>query len=172
MQNGELVIRLIRRHWFYLWPKTILLVIIAVIPVALVSWLLDVIGVVDDLGWFYTIPVAGWLIWWSIQAFLNWYRYDNDIWVVTNQRLIDSFKPHPFRHRLATADLVNVQDTSVLRAGIFATILGFGDVVCHTAGAGLQPFRIIGTPNPAEVQLLIDKERDRERNRLHGAEGP
>ena len=44
---------------------------------------------------------------------------------------------HPFSHRLATADLVNVQDISVEKIGFIPTVLGFGDVVCQTAsGAG------------------------------------
>jgi hypothetical protein len=105
-----------------------------------------------------------------VRLILNWYRYANDIWVVTNQRVVDSFKPHPFSHRLATADLVNIQDITVEKIGFIPTVCGFGDVVCETAGSQ-QQFRIIGIPHPAEIQLLIDKERDRERTRLGAGPG-
>ena len=56
--------------------------------------------------------------------------------------------------------------------GSLPSPLGFGDVVCQTAsGAGGGAFRIIGVPQPASVQFLIDKERDAKRNRLGGAPG-
>jgi hypothetical protein len=172
LQDGEIVLQLIHRHWWFLWPRTILWVIFAVAPVVVLALIFDAIGILDNLGIFFWIVAALWLGWWAIRLILNWYRYANDIWIVTNQRIIDSFKPHPFSHRLATADLVNVQDISVEKIGLIATVFRFGDVVCQTAAAGpggSGSFRIIGVPNPAETQLLIDKERDRERTRLgHG----
>jgi hypothetical protein len=57
-----------------------------------------------------------------------------------------------------------VQDITVEKTGIVATVLNFGDVICQTAGTG-QQFRISGVPHPQNIQLLIDKERDRERQR-------
>jgi hypothetical protein len=43
-------------------------------------------------------------------------------------------------------------------------MFGFGDIVCKTAGSS-DAFRLRGIPQPQDVQLLIDKERDRERMR-------
>jgi hypothetical protein len=45
-------------------------------------------------------------------------------------------------------------------------MLNFGDVVCETAsGGGEREFRLSGIPRPQDVQLLVDRERDRERRR-------
>lgn len=164
LQEGELVILLCRRHWWFLWPRTILWVIFAVAPVAVLAWLLSAAGVLDDAGVFFWALASAWLIFWAVRLFLNWYRYRNDIWVVTNQRVVDSFKPHPFSLRVATADLINVQDMTIEKSGIIPTLLHFGDVVLETAGSA-QQFRISGVPDPEAVQLLVDKERDRERMR-------
>ena len=164
LQDGEQIIRLCRRHWWFLWPRTVLWVVFAVAPVVLLAWLFSVIDILDDLGIFFWAVAAIWLVYWAVRLLFNWYRYRNDIWVVTNQRIVDSFKPHPFSLRVATADLVNVQDMSIEKDGIIPSILGFGDVVCQTAGTG-QQFRITGVPDPEAVQLLVDKERDRERMR-------
>lgn len=167
LQDGEIVLKLCHRHWWYLWPRTILWVLFAIVPVIVAALILDAIGVLDDLGIFFWLIAAAWLIWWGVRLALNWYRYANDVWIVTNQRIIDSFKSNPFNHRLATADLVNVQDISVEKIGFIPTMLGFGDVVCQTASGGDGgAFRIIGIPKPETVQLLIDRERDKERNRL------
>ena len=168
LQDNETVTSLIRRHWYYLWPRTILWVFYALAPVVIGSIILDTIGVLDDLGIIWWAIVALWLIWWIIRLLLNWYRYHNDIWLITNQRIIDSFKSNPFDLRVATADLVNVQDMSIVKKGIFASMLNFGDIICETAGAEKVPFLITGVPHPESIQLLIDKERDRERGKYTG----
>ncbi len=165
LQQGEQVLQLCRRHWWHLWPRTILWVLFAVVPVAAVAWLLSAIDVLDDLGIYFWIVAALWLGYWVIRLLLNWYRYHNDYWVITDQRVIDSFKPHPFELRVSSADLVNIQDMTVEKKGIIPTILNFGDVICETAGGAGEQFRMGGVPNPVAVQLLVDRERDRERMR-------
>ena len=164
LQEGERVIELCRRHWWHLWPRTIIWLLFALVPVIAAVWLLSALDVLDDLGIFFWAVVAVWLAYWAVRLLLNWYRYHNDIWVVTDQRIIDSFKPTPFQLRVGTADLVNIQDMTVEKSGIIPTILNFGDVVCQTAGTG-QQFRIGGVPDPVRVQALVDRERDRERLR-------
>jgi len=164
MQEGEEVLLLRRRHWWFLWPRTSVWTLFAVVPVAAAAWLLSELDVLDDLGVFFWAVAGAWLAYWAVRLLLNWYRYTNDIWVVTNQRVIDSYRSNPFNLRILTADLVNIQDMSVQKRGILATMLDFGDVVCETAGQS-QEFRIGGVRDPEAVQLLVDRERDRERAR-------
>jgi hypothetical protein len=164
LQPDEKVLQLCRRHWWHLWPKSIIWAAFAIVPVAVLVPLLSRLDVLDDLGIVFWIIAAVWLVYWAVRLLLNWYRYHNDIWVITDQRVIDSFKPHPFQTRVATADLVNVQDMAVEKNGVIPTMLNFGDVVCQTAATG-QQFRIAGVPRPESVQLLVDRERDRERQR-------
>jgi hypothetical protein len=165
LQEGEQVLQLCRKHWLYLWPNLALLVLIAVAPVALVVWLFSVAGVLDgvvaSIVW---LVAAVYLAFSALRIFLAWYAYHNDVWVVTNQRLIDSHKRNPFNLRLSTADLVNVQDMTVSRSGILRTLFDYGDVICQTA-AEQQDIMISGVPDPRAVQALVDRERDRERLR-------
>jgi hypothetical protein len=165
LQQGEQVLQVARRHWWFLWPTTILHALVALLPVVVNFWLLEEIGLRDDLGIFYWIAAAIWLGYWGVRLFLNWYRYHHDIWVVTNQRLIDVFRSNPLDKRIVTADLVNIQDMRVERRGLTATILGYSNLICSTAGAEGGSFNITGVPNAEELQLLIDRERDRERMR-------
>lgn len=170
LQDGERILSLQRRHWWFLWPMTLLLSVLAVVPLVVVWVVLDAIGIRDDLGILWWILVVLWLLYWGFRLLLNWYQYHHDIWVITNQRLIDSLKRHPFSLRVSTADLVNVQDISVVKSGITPTILNYGSVVCETAGSGDSDFIIAGIPHPEAVQLLIDNERDRERARVRGVD--
>ena len=154
-----------RKHWFYLWPRTAIIVLFAIVPVVVAAVLLSKsTGLGGTGGKVFAIVSLLYVVYWAIRAFLNYYRYHNDIWVITNQRLIDSTKTNPFSLKISTADLVNVQDMTVDRSGVFRTMFNFGDVVCQTA-ADIQEFRMAGVPNPQDVQLLVDKERDRERMR-------
>lgn len=170
LQDGERILGLFRRHWLYLWPYLIALLLAAIVPVGAVAWLLKEAGGFEDFGakafWIFA---AIWLIYWLVRAALTWYRYQHDIWVVTNQRLIDSIKTQPFNLRISTADLVNVQDMSVERDGVIRTVFDYGDILCQTAGTDELDFKIAGIPHPREVQALVDRERDRERMRIRGA---
>jgi hypothetical protein len=168
LQHGETILQLVRKHWFFLWPLTILWTLYAIVPVTVASIILSAIGILDDLGIFWWIIALIWVAYWGLRLLLNFYRYRNDIWVISNQRIIDSYKSNPFNLRVNTADLVNVQDISIQRKGLFATILHFGDVLLATAGTEDKPFIISGVPDPERIQLLIDNERDRERQRVSG----
>jgi hypothetical protein len=165
LQGNEQVIQVCRRHWWFLWPRTILLALVGIVPVLVAAWLLSAVDVFDGMtrNVFLVIALI-WLLWWGLQMFLGWYRYNNDLWAITNQRIVDSFKPHPFSHRLSSADLVNVQDITVEKHGVLQSIMNFGDVICDTASGG-KDFTLTGVPDPEQVQLLMDRERDRERTR-------
>lgn len=169
MQEGEQVVALFRRHWWFLWPRSILLLLIAVVPVVLLAWLFDAAGVLDDMGIWFWAAAGVWVAVGAVRLFLNWYRYHHDIWVVTNQRIVDAYKAHPLNLRVSTADLVNIQDMSIVKSGITPTLLNYGSVVLETAGTDTVAFLISGVPRPESVQLLIDRERDRARMEQRGA---
>lgn len=171
LQENERVLKICRRHWFYLWPRTVFYVLAALVPiiavgVAIAKWF-DYSGMTAKVFW---IAALVYLLYWLVRIFLNWYRYSNDIWVITNQRIVDSTKTTPITLKISTADLINVQDMTVERDGLFRTMFNYGDVICQTA-AEQQEFRMTGIPRPQEVQLLVDKERDRERLRSKPSAG-
>ena len=168
LQDGERVLARRRKHWIFLWPKIGFLVLVGIIPVLVIRWLLDQIGILDDIESGFLIVAALWLLFWLVRILLTWYRYLHDFWVITSQRLVDVRRLHPFDLTVNTADLVNVQDMSVARKGVLATMLDFGDIHCQTASADGQDFKLAGIPNPRETQILVDRERDRERLRARG----
>lgn len=168
LQGDETVLRIVRRHWMYLWPRTLLWAVIAIVPPILVFWLIDTVMDIDGtVATIFSVVAGIWLLVWGVRTLLNWYQYTNDIWVITNQRIVDCIKPTPIGLKISSADLVNIQDMTVERRGIFQTSMNYGDVNCQTA-ADNRDFTMTGVPNPQDVQLFIDKERDRERMRTRG----
>ncbi len=163
LQAGERVIMLRRKHWMYLIPILVLNLVLGLAPILLVAKLLDLIDVSG--GKIAVIVYVLWFLMFAVRALISWYRYYNDTWVITNQRVIDSRRKHPFDLQVSTADLVNIQEMTISRSGLFKTMLDYGDILCETAGSDHREFTIIGVPNPREVKALVDKERDRERTR-------
>jgi len=165
LQQGERVLAVCRRHWLFLWPRLTFMTLVALAPVVIIALLMASTdtyeGAARTVFW---IASGVWLLYWAVRIFFTWYRYNHDIWVVTDQRIVDSVKTTPFSLKMSTADLVNVQDMTVERNGILRTMFDFGDIVCQTASEQSQ-FVLAGIPHPAEVQALVDRERDRERRR-------
>lgn len=172
LQGGEHIIRLCRRHWLYFYPLLVGEALIgAVLPLAVVIAVAATAGLGDAAGKLVLGAAVIWFGYWAVRAYLSWYRYRNDLWVITNQRVVDSIKRHWFHHRMASADVVDIEDMSVVREGILQTAFNFGDVRCQTAGE-VPNFVLAGIPRPAEVLGVVDAARDagrREMLRVPGA---
>lgn len=157
LQAGEEVIRLVRRHPVYVVLQTLAAVVIAL----LVFWLAGAVR--TWLGWDITNTILGIVRVVAILAALSYflfifYRYRNDIWLITSQRVIDSTRRTPFHHEVSSTTLTNIQDISIVQRGFLATIFKFGNLVCQTAAAGGK-FEFRGVPKPAEMLEVLDDAR-------------
>jgi hypothetical protein len=156
LQNGEEVVLQLRRHPVYAILQVLGTIVVGVLLLLLVNWLA---GLLPNLSTLWTIANVIIVVGAVLIGFVAFYRYYNDLWLVTNQRLIDSTKTTPFNHTVSSTDLINVQDIGVQKKGILATMFNFGDVVCQTASTrGNFVFR--GVPNPTEMLEKIDELRD------------
>jgi len=171
LQESEKVLLICRRHWIYLWPRIALEALIAVVPVIALFIVLRWADALDGAAPKIAAAVSVvWLAIWGVRIFFIKYRYDNDLWTITDQRLIDSTRSSPFSLRMTAADLVNIVDTAVVRSGILPTLFNYGDIRVETAGER-ENISLPAVPHPSEVHALIDKERDRERRAIyHGDE--
>lgn len=159
LQSGEEVIRLVRPHPVYVVLHTIAAVVIALLVFWLAGWLRDL------LGWNITNTILGIIRGVAIVAALGYflfifYRYRNDIWLITNQRVIDSTKRTPFNHQVSSASLINIQDISIIQRGVLATTFGFGNLICQTASTG-GAFEFRGVPKPKDLLEVLDDARNK-----------
>ena len=164
LQEGEELLTLARRHWLFVWPKVIAGAVVGLVPVLALWWAMLRLDWADNdiPRWIALGATVVWLGYWGVRLYFFKYRYDNDIWVVTNQRIIDSVKKHWFHLQMSTADLVDIEDMTVTRAGVLGTLFDFGDIDCQTAGA-VRKFALRGIPRPREVQAMVDRLRDQAR---------
>lgn len=161
LQGDEQVIAVLRRHPVYIIFEIVGIILLAMLLVSVFTWMQSQVSALSSVMDILNIATA--VIALGAVGFI-YYQYRNDMWLLTNQRLVDSIKTNPFSHEVASADLLNVQDISVSKKGIFPTLFNFGDVRCQTAGTALA-FTLRGVPNPNGVLELIDETRDRARER-------
>jgi hypothetical protein len=163
LQPGEEVIHLSRRHWIILYPWLAVDALLGAVPFALAIWLATK---VDGLGRLAILVVAiAWALAMAVRGYFRWYRYHHDVWLITNQRLIDSLRRHWFHHRVASADLVDIEDVSMIRNGVAQTLLDFGDLRVQTAGEQ-ENFVLGNIHHPADVLTILDRARDEARQSL------
>jgi hypothetical protein len=168
LQGDEQVLLFARRHWLFFYGQLAVIVLAGVVAtIAAVILVLATIGFDGIAGKGIAVALFVWALFWGVRAYFHWYRYQNDIWAVTNQRLVDSIKRHWFHHQMASADLVDVEDIRVVREGFLQTVFKFGDVRCQTAGE-VPNFVLDGIPDPSQVLAVVDSARDAARRELRG----
>lgn len=158
LQNGEEALQIVKRHPMSLIGRFILIGLVVIVVGAMwVAWGLGGTGnFATVMNWTMGIVLLVGLA----LAGIYYYRYQNDLWIITNQRVIDSTKTTPFNHSVKTADLVNLQDISTDKHGVWQTMFDYGDVQCQTASAQGHQFVFRGVRNPAQVLDEIDQARD------------
>ena len=164
LQPGEEVVHLSRRHWIVLYPWLTVDALAGGIPLIVALWLATKVDA--GLGRWAIIGVSvAWALAMVVRGYFRWYRYHHDVWLVTNQRLIDSLRRNWFHHRVASADLVDIEDVSMERSGVLQTMLDFGDLRVQTAGEQ-ENFVLGNIHHPGNVLTIIDRARDDARQSL------
>lgn len=167
LQAGESVVARYRRHPVFMISKLIGVAALGLVPFALLLWLAGSVFGFGEIGGLIVLGIAvAWLAFWAFRAYMIWYRFEHDEWVVTNQRLIDAFSANWFNRSVSSTDLINVQDMSIRKSGVLASVFNFGDLECETAGSN-QKFVLSGIPKPADALALMDARRDAARVELH-----
>lgn len=101
--------------------------------------------VVGTLFWY--LATTGFIL----ANFLGWYF---NIYIVTDQRVVDiDFKYLLYKH-LSQAELSKIQDLSYISGGIVATMFNYGTVLIETAGE-IPNIEFDKVPNPEKVVTAI-----------------
>jgi len=104
-----------------------------------------------------TYYLSIYLFWYA--SFVDFYL---DIWIVTNDRIINMEQKGLLATSVTEVDLYRIQDVTVNTKGLFQTLLNYGDVVVKTASQNLHIiFRKIPNPNEVRQALIELAENDR-----------
>ncbi len=155
-----------RKHWLNALrragpPFLAILILLVIAGLALTGFFgvqtLSTTGLL--FGWL--VLMAGAVIWF-------WWEYTdyrNDIYVVTDDRIIDiEMKPLGLSMKRREGGLSKVQNVVAQQNGLWANIFDYGDVVISTAAAD-EGFTFIMVPNPKGVQTTVFQKLEQFRSR-------
>jgi len=144
-----------RKHWCILLLAIIPPLMLIVLALALL--ILASVQIFIFIALLLLIISVFWLAW----QVLDWY---NDVYIVTDERIVDIEKtPLIFEDR-REAQLSMIQDVSYVQPNFITRVLGFGNVIIETAGrAGM--FTFVSVPNPQRVQRDIFARLEQVRRR-------
>lgn len=158
-QKNEFIILLLRRHWFIITLKFLFWAVVALMPALLYIMLQQIF---PSLFVSYTAEViivlflsAYYLFVWLF-AFNTFVDYYLDVWVVTNERIINMEQNGLFSRTVAEQNLHRVQDVTSEMKGMVPTFLNYGTVYIQTAGEQ-QRFIFKEISDPAGVARKISK---------------
>lgn len=146
----------IHRHWFDILSQ--FLVIFAMLLFLLGSFFLgpQFFPNLDNLvssGLLSFLQNFFLLITWML-AFILWIDYYFDVWIVTNERIVNVEQKGLFFRSISELKLENIQDVTVEVSGIIPTFLNYGDLFIQTA-AEKERFVFKHVPNPYAIKDLI-----------------
>lgn len=132
-------------------------------PWVLAKYSLSIIGVI-------LVTIAAFLIWGAstmsavflvlavvyiiFSFWTRWFIYNNDIFILTNQRIINIDQRGFFSRRVSEAELDNIQNATYEIKGIIKSFLNFGDIEISTAGP-TSSLTLKNVENPHFVQEKI-----------------
>jgi hypothetical protein len=155
LNPGEKIILEVRQHWYKIAVQAVITLILLLIPLIVFTLMLsnDQIATRGGLVLWSFLLTAWYLGVWT-SFFVIWSDYYLDMWVVTNQRLINFEYKGLFSREVAECAIENIQDVSFNIDGVIQTLLHIGNISVQTAAEKRQ-FTLEHVGNPEEVKNLI-----------------
>lgn len=89
-------------------------------------------------------------------SFLNFLYWYFNVYVLSNERVVDVDWYSIIYRRVSSAPLSKIQDVTFVQAGVFAGMFNYGDVHIQTAGEEAN-FEFLSVPHP---QLVVKKTQE------------
>ncbi len=156
-EPGERVFLLIRKHWFN-YVTFFFLSFLAVVPVfiAIYIWINNPTIITPDNGQILIIILAIFVLTILAVQLYGFVDYYLDVYIVTDQRIVDISQEGFFNRQISELHLHQVQDVNARVVGFWQTMFHFGDVHIQTA-AERENFIFKAIPHPYLVAKQIIK---------------
>lgn len=155
-QNDEEIILLMRAHIITTVPWIVGSILLLVLPVILLP-LLGGLGVLGNVGVGMTFSL---LIFWYLGtftfAFLNFLYWYFNVYIVTNQRIVDVDWYSLVHREVNVSQISKIQDITANQIGVLSGLFDFGHVLIQTAGT--EPnFEYSNVPHPQLVARKLQE---------------
>lgn len=162
--NDEKIIRVIHRNWFYLFQQFFIVFLVIGIFVfgldyAPMFFPQFMQGDNRSLSLFMQnfFMLAVW-----IYGFMIWIDYYYDIWIITDQRIVNIEQKGLFSRTVSELRYSKIQDITTQVTGLLPTVLNYGDVKVQTAGEENEfIFRTVSDPYNVK-NIIMDLQKKNE----------
>ncbi|OGH94271.1 MAG: hypothetical protein A2538_01750 [Candidatus Magasanikbacteria bacterium RIFOXYD2_FULL_41_14] len=153
----EHIVTTVRHHPVTFLPTIFIFLILAAMPIGVVGMLNQLYPtlLINDLA--YPLGVLFFSAYYlSICLFFYSYfvTFYLDMWIVTNDRLIDVYQKNLFSRTISELDLYQIQDVTSDVHGLFPSIFNYGNVTIQTAGP-VPKFIIHNAHRPHKLRQLV-----------------
>ena len=165
-KSGEIILMVIRRHWFNIAQQMFFIFLLVVILLGASLFLPLLLPALNNNLWRPVISLVEnalllgiWFVF-----FLTWVDYYFDTWIITNERIVAIYQNGLFSREVSELRFERIQDVSTDVVGIIPTVLNYGDILIQTAGEE-EKFVFKNVPDPYTIKSLImniQKEKRRE----------
>lgn len=159
---------ILHRHPITFLPEVVVAVVLFLIPPGI--WIVFGDTLLSDItagsaGWvFLILLMSAYYITTLTFFYTQFVTYYLDLWVVTNDRIIDVDQKTLFAKTISELGLVNVQDVTTDVTGFFATMFDYGDVIIKTASDNPNIiFRKVHRPNKIRAAVIDLADKDKQR---------
>jgi len=164
-KSYEKIIFLLHRHPITFVPILGLFLLLILIPVSIYFLITNLYPNILDNQVVYVIAVLFASIYF-LSTYLFFYvrfiDYYLDIWIVTNDRIIDIEQHGLFSRVVTELDLFRIQDVTTNVNGFFQTVFRYGDIIVTTASTNTNIiFKRVPEPDKVREELITAADQDR-----------
>lgn len=155
-KDGEEILTVVHRHWFDILSQFFIIFIMLVLLFGSLAFASPIIAASNgnlSPGLFLFVAQVFFIFIWLF-FFVIWIDYYFDVWIVTNERIVNIEQKGLFSRDVSELELERVQDITVEVLGIIPTFLNYGDLYVQTAGE-TERFIFKHVPNPYAIKDLI-----------------
>lgn len=145
-REDEEIVLLRRRHPWVLWKSGLFILILVIVVIA--AFLFWGASLKSSIALIAALLIGGYHI------IVRWFVYTNDIYILTNQRIINIDQSGFFARRVSEAELENIQNVTYEIKGPIRSFLNFGGIQIQTAGSA-PGLLLKNVENPHFVQEKI-----------------
>lgn len=170
----EKIVYILHRHWLDFVSVIMLFIAMLAVPFGLYLLLNSLYPALMSDPILFPIGVLIGSVYY-LSAYLFFYvrfiDYYLDMWIVTNDRILD-IEQHGLFNRVTTElDLYRIQDVTAHIKGVLGTLLRYGDIIISTASTNTSIiFRSIKNPDQLREHLIQLADEDRKYHYHHHQE--
>jgi membrane protein YdbS with pleckstrin-like domain len=164
-KSYEEIIFVLRRHPITFVPMLFLFSLLLAVPAGLYILLSSLFPALFLSPIFYPILILGlstYLLSIYLFMFAQFIDFYLDIWIVTNDRIVDIEQFNLFSRSISELDLFRIQDVTTDVHGFFATLFDYGNVTVKTASQNVNIiFKDVPNPNFIRQKIIEVSDVDR-----------